>query len=607
MTSPETSLRAIWLELKPAVAARKNAVLAGLSALVFLGLSQAIFLLLIKGFVKALFSSAAQPAFALSELLPPDFLRVVRVPPGMQVARSDLAIFVPLAIIAAGLLMSVALYFYQYNQQAISMYVARYLREKIFERILALDYARVAQRSPGSWMSVIMNDIMFLQNRFSDLLTALFKDTVVIVSCFFVLLYIHLPTALVLALLAPFIAFGMGRTGKRIARFAEKFQAELARIAAIVLNIRERFEFIRAQRGEARELDWFRTSNDSYYRMIRKSILIRSAFAPMMELVGFVIFAALVWAIGAGYWLTLTPELLMQFFVAVGLMLRPLREVGEQISRLQETRGAMAESLALLREKSEHPAAVLEPRAAGPAMSRVLVNAVTTGYGDKAVFTAADLAFGCGRSIAVVGSSGSGKSTLIKTLAGLIKPIEWKSEISWEEFAVGTSLVSQDPFLFDDTIRANLTYGLGGALPSDEEINACLRLLRLSGMDTPEIKLDQHFRALGANLSGGQIQRLVIARALLRRKKYILLDEATSAVDAGSEEEITRALTGMSRDGTIGLIAVTHRLEWLALYDEIWFVESGKIAAAGSLSRIKSHPGFALLLANEPEQNGSAL
>jgi subfamily B ATP-binding cassette protein MsbA len=598
VTSTDISLRGIWSELKPAVAERRKSTVAALCALAFLGLSQALSLVLIKGFVKALIGSSERQTYGLQELLPPDFLRVVRVSPDYQVARSDLAVFVPVAIIGAGLMMSAALYYYQYHQQVVSMYVAKFLRERLFARILSFRYGRIVQRSPGVWMSVIMNDIMFLQNRLSDLLTALFKDMVIVFSCFAFLIFAHPPTALVLAVLAPVIALGMGRTGKRIARFAEKFQSELAKIASIVLNIRERFEFVRAQHGEKRELAWFRASNDAYYRMIRKSILIRSAFAPVMELVGFLLFAALVWAVGRGYWLTLTPELMLQFFGAVGLMLRPLREIGEQLSRLQESRGAMAECLALLREHVEAESVSVAVSAGGTA-SLSLKN-IAAGYDGKTVFSASDLVLRPGRSVAIVGASGSGKSTLIKTLAGLIRPVTWDGNVSWSEFAAMTSLVSQDPFLFDDTVRANLIYGTEGETPSDQDILAGLRLVKLAEGNTSAVNLDGHFRALGTNLSGGQIQRLVIVRALLRRKKFILLDEATSAVDAMTEEEITRALTSRCAGGDIGLVAVTHRLEWLSLYDEIWFVESGRITAAGSLDQMRGHAGFSTFLARGP-------
>lgn len=599
MTSQIYSPRKVWLEIKPAVVSQKPALIVGFCSLLLLGLSQAMFLLLIKGFIKALFTHDGAGSIAVGELLPRGLISTFGGSLDAQISYAVLAVVVPVAIIIAGLVMSLALYFYQYSQQALSMYVAKFLRERVFSQILGMAYGRIAAKSPGDWMSVIMNDIMFLQNRLSDLLTALFKDSVVILSCYAVLLYIHLPTAIILALLSPFIALGMGRTGKRIARFAENFQRELANISAIVLNLRERFEFIRAQHGEARELSWFRTANSAYYLMIRKSILIRSAFAPAMELLGFVIFAGLVWGIGSGHWLDVTPELLMQFFIAIGLMLRPLREVGEQVSRLQETLGAMTSCLRLL---SEGDFSGAEPQPSLPNSSQPLVNqsvkkfslkSVEFGYGGSSVFSAKDLNFSVGKSIAVVGASGSGKSTLIKTLAGLLPPIVWQSEVDWSQISGCTSFVSQEPFLFDDSIRANLLYGITANIPTDQELLDTLEKVNL----VEQIKnanggLDAHFRALGANLSGGQIQRLVIARALLRGKSFLLLDEATSAVDAEAERGINKFLTETCQKNQIGLLVVTHRLEWLAMYDEIWFVDAGKIVARGTLADLMAVDSF---------------
>lgn len=597
VSTTDASLRRIWFEIKPAFVSRKTSLVAAGISLAFLGLSQAMFLLLIKGFVKALFEDSARLAVPAGELLPSELLRVFSISVDYQIARADLAIFVPVAIIGAGLLMSIAMYFYQYHQQAIAMFVAKYLRERIFSRILTFDFYRIAARSAGEWMSVIMNDIMYIQNRLSDLLTALLKDTVIIISCFTALIFIHPPTALVIALIAPFIAFGMGRTGKRIAKFAEKFQKELAKIASIVLNIRERFEFIRAQGGEMRELQWFKRSNDAYYKMIRKSILIRSAFAPMMELFGILLFAGVIWAIGSGRWAQMTPEHLMQFFAAIAVMMRPLREIGEQISRLGETRGAMAANLRILQETNGRMQRQEPAHAVTESFSNIAIVNVSAGYGEKVAFSFDDLAIRKGQSIAVVGPSGSGKSTLIRVLAGLIEPKSWDASLTWDEFSVLTSLVSQEPFLFDDTIRANLLYGLVEPFPQDAELKRYLDRLKITG-PASEISLDSRFRTLGTNLSGGQIQRLVIARALLRKKSLLLLDEATSAVDPAAEEDITRFLTDMCKAGGIGLVTITHRLEWLALYDEVWFVDGGRVLLKGAYHELLQHEIFRSFIAS---------
>ncbi len=602
----------IWHQIKPAVVSQKRSLIIGILSLAVLGLSQASFLLLVKSFLKALFSPGTSATIPVGDLLPPDLIKLTPFATDYPVAYSDLAVAVPVAIIFVGLLMSLALYFYQFHQQSISMFVAKFLREQVFSRIISLEFSAISARSPGSWMSLVMNDILFLQNRFSDLLTALFKDSVIILSCFAVLFYTHAPTAFILALAAPFIAFFMGRTGKRIAKYSEKFQRELSSISAITLSVRERFDFIRAQHGERRELDWFSRHNDNYYRMVKKSILVRSAFAPMMELIGVLIFAGLVWGIGSGWWQNVTPDLVMQFIFATGIMLRPLREVGEQVARLQETMGAMSGCMELLETPAianHKPDRVygLSP-AAGSSSATLALAKVAAGYQGKTVFSGKELQLVPGKTIAVIGASGAGKSTLIKTLAGLLPPIEWQANQSWDNFTMQTSLVSQEPFLFADTLRTNLTYGSTGSDLSDEAIFAVLKKVRIfDQIQKSEQGLDTHFRALGSNLSGGQIQRLVLARALIRNKRHLLLDEATSALDSVTEQEITELLIQMCKSEGMSLFAITHRLEWLSLYDEVWYLEAGSVALRGAhkdLLKFESYVTF-ISPAKEPGEGTS--
>jgi subfamily B ATP-binding cassette protein MsbA len=590
------SASSIWQQIKPAVVSQKKSLFIGLMSLAILGISQAGFLLLVKSFLKALFSPGTSQTIPIGDLLPANVIKYTPFTLDYPVAYSDLAVAVPVAIIVVGLLMSLALYYYQFHQQSISMFVAKFLREKVFSRIINQDYSSISSKSAGSWMSLVMNDILFLQNRFSDLLTALFKDSVVILSCFAVLFYTHAPTALILALASPFIAFFMGRTGKRIAKFSEKFQRELSSISAITLNLRERFDFIRAQNGEQRELDWFNKHNDNYYRMVKKSILVRSAFAPIMELIGVSIFAGLVWGIGSGWWENVSPDLVLQFIFATGIMLRPLREVGEQVARLQETLGALSGCMTLL--EASPPSLSSEKDSVKASFDTLEVSKIDVGYQGDAVFSGGDIRLIPGKTIAVIGASGSGKSTLIKTLAGLLPPICWQANQEWNIFASQTSLVSQEPFLFADTVRSNLVYGSSGEHLSDEMIFAALKKVCIFDQiqNLPE-GLDTHFRSLGSNLSGGQIQRLVLARALIRNKKYLLLDEATSAIDSVTEQEITELLISMCKKDGIGLFAITHRLEWLPLYDEVYYLHAGKVLAKGAhkeLMKLDAYARFVL-------------
>ncbi len=606
-TGPAPTMRHVLMQLVvvPLRTQRPRLVRIAL-ALCLLAVAEALFLLLVKGFVKALFQGGEAAGVPLAELLPAALFRFWPEAGAYQVGRAQLAVWVPAVILLAGLIKAFATYSYQLHQQALALYVAKSYRDRLFAALLSLPYLEIRRRSAGEWMSLIMNDVMYLQGRFADLLTGLVKDAVLVVACYAVLAVVHWPTALVLMALSPFVAFGMGRTGKRIAFFTAAFQQELARIAGAVLDLRARFDFIRSQSGEAYEERRFAQLNDGYYRMIRRSILVRSAFAPVLELLGFLLFALIVYAIGAGLWGNFGPDTMMQFFVALGLLLRPLREMGEQISRFHETKGSMASSLSTLQrmqdlaeQRSAQPAAPnAEQPAAAPGASntgnpfKLTITSMKAGWGKDARFTATNLSLVASRTVAVIGPSGAGKSTLLKTLAGLVEPMVWEAGLTWEDATRLTTMVSQEPFLFDDTVAANLAYGLASP-PATADVWAALELVNLAAeVQALPDGLATRLRAIGNNISGGQLQRLVIARSALRHRPLWLLDEATSAVDARSERDITLRLIDACRRQGQALVAVTHRLSWLGSFDEVWFIENGQRQLVGAHADLLAVPRY---------------
>jgi subfamily B ATP-binding cassette protein MsbA len=536
--------------------------------------------------------------------------------------RLELCFVVPAAILLAGFLKSVASYFYSLNQQGLALFVSKSFRDKLFEALLYKPYRDIKSQSPGQWMSRIMNDVLFLQTRLSDILSSFVRDSVIIITSFAVLSWLHWPSALIMLTIGPVIALGMGAVGKRIASYAEAFQRELAGISASLLDLRARFDFIRAQRGETLESERFNRLNNRYFEAIKKSIFVRSAFAPGMELLGFGIFSVTLFAVSRGYW-TLSPEVLFQFFGAMGLMLRPLRNLGEQLARFHETTGSLKSNFEIFESVQGSSAGLSKLGSSGdfsklgstrlvPTLDRgskvgtsrvdpsllkspdlsIDLKKIVVRYGDVCALTLDNLTIQSGKSIAIIGPSGAGKSTLVRTLCGLIPPNQWEGSLSNLELSSLTSMVSQEPFLFDDQLRANLIYGRPVA-PSEGDIRSALETVNIwqevqsqaEGLETP-------VRAIGSNWSGGQLQRLVIARALLQQKPILLLDEATSAIDAQTEQDITERLTKLSRDQNIGLLVVTHRLRWLELFDEIWFLEDGKLIGVGPHTKLLANPRY---------------
>ncbi len=584
------------------VLSEKTILLMVVFSLVFLSITQGVFLLLIKGFLAAFFTSADAENIRLGNLVPETMRQWIPAFEQLTISRSFLSVLVPVGIVVAGILKAFATYLYNLGIFRLSLKVAQNYREKIFEGVMALPWLSSSKRSPGEWMSVIMADAIFIQSRLTDFSTAFIKDGVLILSCLVTLSIIHWPAALALILIAPFIGWQMGRAGKRIAWFTEAFQRELGLLAGQLLGIRERFRFVRAQQGETFERTHFEARNTAYLKMMNGSIFLRAIVAPGMEWFGFFIFALFIYA-----WtrkipgFDLSPDVVIQFFVALGLILRPIREMGEQVARWSETVGGLRRSMEVINEVDQ-----FESQLGGVERRKVLsqhlpptfvqINSMAISYERRLAFSASNLNLKPGHSVAIIGPSGAGKSTIVKCLAGLIPPSSWQASMPWPQIVNHTTLVSQSPFLFKDTLRGNLLYGLSGSerqTVTDKMLWDSLRLVNLE--DTIKVLpngLESEFNPIQTNLSGGQIQRLVIARAILRRPNILMLDEATAAIDGATERDISTRLIAASRhDGTI-LIAVTHRLRWLGLYDEVWFVENGRLELAGSHTDLLTRPRY---------------
>jgi len=196
----------------------------------------------------------------------------------------------------------------------------------------------------------------------------------------------------------------------------------------------------------------------------------------------------------------------------------------------------------------------------------------------------------------LVGRSAAGKSTLVDMLVGLLEPTEGRmrvdaapiSALDVRDWQRRIGYVPQSPFIADDTLRANVAFGLPGAAVDDARVVECLRLANLADLvDDLEHGLDTRLGERGARLSGGQRQRVAIARALFGKPEILVLDEATSALDTLSEGEIQAALKNLR--GQVMIVTIAHRLSTVALSDEIFVLEQGRVVGRGGYVELKGN------------------
>jgi ATP-binding cassette subfamily B protein len=280
-------------------------------------------------------------------------------------------------------------------------------------------------------------------------------------------------------------------------------------------------------------------------------------------------------------------ELISMQFISTRIMF-PLQDLGSIILAYREAQGSLQLFDELMRKKPEYRPE--EPVEIGE-IERLRFEQVSFRYKKGVQDAVVDLSFSarCGETVAFVGPSGSGKSTLVKLLVGLYAPTRGMifyddipaQDIRMNRLRRQLGFVTQDTQLFSGTIRENLLFVKPDA--SDEEIYKALeKASALQLVDKATGGLEALLGEGGKKLSGGEKQRLAIARALLRNPRILIFDEATSSLDSLIEEEITRTLRAISAEKRQITIMIAHRLSTIMHADRIYVLEKGRIVEAGS-------------------------
>ncbi len=587
--------------LAPFLSYRRRLVAVFVS-LILASAATALLILCLGPLMKLMFTMSPDASVALDDLLPSQLTKFIAIDSMLSIPMRWLVIYLPVAIMLAGCAKALAGYIYQVNQQYISLAVSMRLRIGLFERIILMSYSDLGKYDAGNLMSTLMNDISVIRSKLGDMISHVLRDALIVVTAIITMMTINWRGALILVLLAPVMAWSLGRGGGKIAKFAESWQQQLRELAGQVLDVRRRFDFMRSQGGENWETQRFGVVNDQYLSSIKKSLVIRSAYAPMVEWFGITIFAIFVIYYFGGSESSNSVEHSIQFLAALGLMVKPLKTIGEQFVNLAEAQGSLRQTMKLFcaAETDLKHAEDLDLNPA-PINSFKICQLIAKHPGGPST-RLSDIEFKVGQMVGVVGPSGAGKSTLAKCFAGLIQPSVVEIEgIDWRELLNSVSYVSQTPFLFDQSLRENLSYASDSSSISDDSIWQALEMVEMaetirqvgSGLDTQVAKFY-------ANFSGGQLQRLTIARGLLRPNRRILvLDEATSGLDIQTETVVLGRLRQYVRETGRIIIMVSHRAGLFDIFDKIIFLESGEVKACGVHSILLSNSRYAAFCRTE--------
>lgn len=473
------------------------------------------------------------------------------------------------------------------------------LRNDFFARLQLFEPAYFHRNRTGDLMSRATNDLNAVRMMIGPAVMYLSNTVLTFVTVIVLMLSMNRRLTLLSLIPLPILSVAVYYFGAVIHRRFDRIQDQLSTISAVTQEALSGVRVVRAYRQEHFEIQRFRAANEEYLRRNRKLIRVEGAFFPIMGLLMGVGALLVLW-LGSRDVIEgrMTIGELVAFNSYLMMLAWPMIAFGWVTNLLQRGTASWKRMLEVLTAEP----AITDAGASSQVISRDRIRGdiefrnLTFAYGDTVVLQRISARLPAGSTTAIVGATGSGKSTLLSLLARLNDPPPGTVFIDGIDVrdlplavlrgAIG--FVPQEPFLFSASIADNIAFGVPAA--SREQIEEAAHVSRLDKdlVDFPK-GYDTVVGERGITLSGGQKQRTAIARAVITDPKILVLDDALSAVDTYTEEEILSRLAGVMRSRTT--IIVSHRISTVRNADQIVVLDDGRIVERGTHDQLVGRHG----------------
>jgi ATP-binding cassette, subfamily B, bacterial MsbA len=504
---------------------------------------------------------------------------------------------IPIAIALVYLLQGVSRFAQEYAMAVVGQRVIRRLRGELYGHFQALSLDYFSEHHTGVMLSRITNDVNVLDATVPSLNT-LARDPAVVAALMASAFYLWWQMGLIIVGTLVLVVYPLRRFGARVRHHTLRGQERMGTLTSILKENFGGIRVIKAFGMERYEQARFDRENQRLYDANVRRAKSYQATNPSLELLMAFAIAGIVAYTGhqvaAG---RVSGGLAFQFFAAVGLMMEPLKRISQMYPAFQSGLAASERIFLVLHSKPSVVDADGAPPL-DPIRHELRFKNVHFRYQPDAaeVLCGLDLTVRAGETVAIVGTSGAGKTTLINLIPRFYDPSAGRITIDGTDIRTVTTaslraqiaLVTQETFLFDDTVKANIAYG---QVEADFEriVEAAKRAYAHDFITSFPKGYDTPIGELGQRFSGGQRQRLAIARALFRNAPILLLDEATSNLDTESEREVQRALDNLMRGRTT--IVIAHRLSTVQRADRIVVLAQGRLVEDGAHDELLARDG----------------